>query len=365
MQKQSMPNAKICWQAVAGRNRAYDGAFVYAVRSTGIFCRPSCPSRRPARRHVMFFDSPETAAQRGFRPCLRCRPGAMNGKGADDQAAKWALEACRHIEKHADEPVRLSVLAGQLGAGRFQLLRAFKKATGVSPREYADVIRMNAFKRDLRAGRSVTQSLYEAGFGSSSRLYERAPKQLGMTPSNYRKGGAGMAIDYAIVRCSFDSNKTAKPWWMLAGATTRGVCVVRLGGSEEELKRGLAEEFPQAVLNGANAQLARWASAIVRHIESGGPMPQIPIDVQATAFQRRVWQELSRIPYGETRSYKQIAQSIGKPRAVRAVGSACGANPVALIVPCHRAVRSDGKLGGYRWGLERKETLLRRERQHV
>lgn len=365
MQKQGMPSAEVCWRAVAGRNHAYDGAFVYAVRSTGIFCRPSCPSRRPARRHVTFFNSPETAAQRGFRPCLRCRPCATNGSDARDRATQWTIEACRHIEKHAEEPVRLAALASQLGASRFQLLRAFKKVAGVSPREYADAIRMNVFKRGLRVGRPVTRALYEAGFGSSSRLYERAPKQLGMTPSNYRKGGAGMAIDYAIVRCRLDSGNSDESWWMLVGATTRGVCVVRLGSSEEELKRGLAEEFPQAALNGGNARLARWASAIMRHIERGRPLPEIPLDVKATAFQHRVWQELSRIPYGETRSYQQIARSIGKPRAVRAVGSACAANPVALIVPCHRAVRSDGKLGGYRWGLDRKEILLRRERQQV
>lgn len=365
MKKQSMPGANVCWRAVTSRNRAYDGAFVFAVRSTGIFCRPSCPARRPARRRVMFFNSPEAAARLGFRPCLRCRPWSNSADEVRDQAKRWTLAACRHIEEHLDEMVSLTGLASELGASRFQLLRAFKKTTGVSPREYADQRRMNALKTGLRAGQAVTRALYEAGFGSSSRLYERAPAQLGMTPSSYRKGGEGMEVDYAIVRCSLGraDGDHGEPCWLLVGATRRGVCAVQMGNSEDELKRGLAKEFSQAALNGGNKLLARWTRAIVRHIERGRPLPEIPLDVQATAFQRRVWQELSRIPYGETRSYKQIAQSVGKPRAVRAVGHACATNSVALIVPCHRAIRSDGKLGGYRWGLDRKEVILRRERQ--
>lgn len=367
MEKQKMPGANVCWRAVTSRNRAFDGAFVFAVRSTGIFCRPSCPARRPARRRVMFFNSPEAAARRGFRPCLRCRPCANSSDVARDQAKRWTFAACRYIDEHPDEMVSLTDLASELGVSRFQLLRAFKKITGVSPREYADQRRMNALKSGLRAGQAVTRALYEAGFGSSSRLYERAPAQLGMTPANYRKGGERMEIDYAIVRCSLGraDGDPGEPCWLLVGATQRGVCAVRLGSSEVELKRGLAKEFSQAALNGGNKRLARWTRAIVRHLERGGALPEIPLDVQATVFQRRVWQELSRIPYGETRSYKQIAHSVGKPRAVRAVGHACATNPVALIVPCHRAIRSDGKLGGYRWGLERKETLLRRERQDV
>ncbi|MGH9353209.1 MAG: bifunctional DNA-binding transcriptional regulator/O6-methylguanine-DNA methyltransferase Ada [Terriglobia bacterium] len=360
MQKRSLPNADICWRAVEGRDPSYDGAFVYAVRSTRIFCRPSCPSRRPDRRRVVFFDLPETAMRRGFRPCLRCRPCHEGRDGEGDLAAKWVLEACRYIEGHCDESLNLAALAERFSVSRFQLQRTFKQATGVSPREYADACRMNSLKRELQAGRPVTHALYEAGFGSSSRLYERAPAQLGMTPADYRKGGVGVEINYAIIRCPL--GKPGGSGWMLVGATERGVCAVQMGDSAEELKRGLEKEFPHATLNGSHPQLSRWASAIAGHLQGSGRKLEIPVDVQATAFQRRVWRELAKIPYGETRSYQEVARSIGKPRAVRAVGHACAVNPVAVVVPCHRVVRSDGKLGGYRWGLERKEALLKRER---
>ncbi|HEV2500356.1 MAG TPA: bifunctional DNA-binding transcriptional regulator/O6-methylguanine-DNA methyltransferase Ada [Terriglobia bacterium] len=359
MRKRRIPSTDVCWRAVASRDRSYDGVFVYAVHSTRVFCRPACPSRRPARRHVTFFDSPEAAVHNGFRPCLRCRPFAEGRDGASDQAAKWVLEACRYIEGHAEEPLNLAALAERFGVSRFQLQRTFKKATGVSPREYADACRMKSLKRELQAGRPVTDALYEAGFGSSSRLYERAPAQLGMTPADYRKGGSGMEINYAITRCGL--GKPGSLGWMLVGATERGVCAVRMADSAEELKRGLEKEFPNAKLNGSHPQLSRWAGAIVRHLENGEPKLEVPIDVHATAFQRRVWRELTRIPYGETRSYREVARSMGKPRAVRAVGHACAANPVAVVVPCHRVVRADGKLGGYRWGLERKEALLKHE----
>jgi AraC family transcriptional regulator of adaptative response/methylated-DNA-[protein]-cysteine methyltransferase len=353
----AIPSDDVCWRAVEGRDRSYDGAFVYAVLSTRVYCRPSCPSRRPGRKQVVFFRLPQTAERSGFRPCGRCQPRENDGRGA---GAKWVLEACRYIEGNQEEPLNLSTLAGRFRISPFRLQRTFKKVTGLSPRQYADACRMKLLKNQLRRGRSVADALYEAGYGSSSRLYERAPAQLGMTPATYGKGGAGVAIRYALAPC-----RLGRPGWILVGATDRGVCAVRMGDSADELERDLRAEFPRATLSGSHPQLARWLNSIVKHLQGSHPEIEIPVDVQATAFQRRVWQALAKIPYGTTQSYKEIAKGIGNPKAVRAVGHACAANPVAVIVPCHRAVRSDGKLGGYRWGLERKQALLEYERERA
>lgn len=363
LQNIALRNPNACWRAVEGRDPAYDGAFVYAVLSTRIYCRPSCPSRRPIRERVVFFDLPQTAERSGFRPCLRCRPHESHGASP---GTEWVLEACGYIETHLEDSLSLKTLAQRFGVSVFHLQRTFKSVTGVTPRHYADACRMKRVKSLLRAGQPVTGSLYEVGYGSSSRLYERAGKHLGMTPATYRQGGKGVDINYAIVHCRASrSEKAGSLGWILVGATVRGVCSVRMGDSAQELEDGLRAEFPQAALNSSQPELARWLGQIVDHLAGGAVQLQIPLDVQATAFQRRVWQELMKIPYGATRSYQEVARSVANPKAARAVGHACASNPVAVVVPCHRVVRSDGKLGGYRWGLGRKENLLRLERERA
>lgn len=348
-----MPHSRVCWRAVTRRDPTYDGVFVYAVLSTRVYCRPSCPSRRPAQKRVVFFKQPEEAEHSGFRPCLRCHPRLNPGLNSE---TKRVLDACRYIENNLENPLSLATLAKQFGISRFHLQRTFKKATGISPREYASAFRMKFVKGQLRSGRPVTAALYAAGYGSSSRLYERAAAQLGMTPATYRKGGSGMQINYVTTRCPLG--------WILVGATERGVCAVRMGDRTRDLEQGLRSEFPRAALNGSHPRLSQWIEKIVSHLRGESAAVDIPVDVQATAFQRRVWQELSKIPYGETKSYQEVARRIGKPKAVRAVGRACAINPVAVVVPCHRVLRSDGNLGGYRWGLDRKQALLRLERVH-
>lgn len=351
----AMDKSDARWQAVLRRNAAFDGKFVYAVRSTGVFCRPSCPARRPTRRQVAFFDSPQAAARNGFRACLRCRPAAV------PTAEPWITEACRFIEAACGAgPVSLAGLADRFKLSRFQLLRRFKSAVGMTPRQFERACRMRLVRNELRGGRPVAGAIYEAGFGSGSRLYERSSAELGMTPGEYRKGGQMTEIKYVTVKLPLGKH----PCKMLVAATPRGVCAVQLGNSESELRQGLQAEFPGATIAPGGPRIMRWATDVVRHIEGEIRRLEIPLDVRATAFERRVWQELSRIPRGKTLSYQSVASNMGALGAARAVGGACAANPVALIVPCHRVVRADGKLGGYRWGLELKEALLARERQN-
>lgn len=340
-----------CWRAVEERDRSFDGRFVYAVLSTRVYCRPGCPSRRPARERVTFFAAAHAAEGAGFRPCKRCRPQETARPGFH---VPWMREACRYIEDHRDERLSLAAMAARVGISRFSFQRAFKRETGVSPREYADARRVDLLKSRLRGGSPVADALYEAGYGSSSRLYERAPAHFGMTPATYRKGGLGMEINYAFAKCGLGS--------LLVAATERGVCAVRLGDSVEELERGLRAEFPRARIDGGDVRLAHWVKEVVAHIEGNASRGDIPMDIQGTAFQRRVWNELRKIPYGETRSYGEIARAIGQPAAMRAVGHACATNPIAIVVPCHRVVRSDGQLGGYAGGINRKQALLERER---
>ncbi len=343
-----------CWQAVKSRDRKWDGVFVYGVRSTRIYCRPSCPARRPGRNRVIFFASSVAAQRSGFRPCRRCHP---EQEQILDRRAETAREMCRYIELHHDEPLSLAILAAEFHRTPSHLQRTFKQVIGVSPRQYADACRMGRLRELLRSGQAVTQALYDVGFGSGSRLYERSSSHLGMTPATYRRGGAGMKIHYTIVPCRLGQ--------LLVGTTERGICVVRLGDSAKALEAGLRAEFPQASFADSKPKLARWVREIVSRVQGNAPGDEIPLDVQATAFQRRVWQALGEIPRGTTRSYREIAQEIGKPRAFRAVARACATNPVAVIVPCHRVVRSDGNLGGYRWGLERKEQLLKLEKESI
>ena len=339
------------WQAVEGRDARFDGVFVYGVRSTGVYCKPSCPSRRPRRQQVEFFPSREAAEVAGFRPCLRCKP--REAKATDPQA-EMVLRACRSIEGREGEAVSLEELGAELGVSPHHLQRTFKRLTGITPRQYAAALRLKRFKSRIKEGDEVTAAMYDAGYGSSSRLYEKASGHLGMTPATYRRKGEGMNMGYAIA----DSNLGR----LLVAATDRGVCSVQFGEGDGELEAALFEEYPAASIRRDDTRLGEAVESLLRRLEGARPQIELPLDVQATAFQTRVWEELRRIPYGATRSYAEVAEAMGQPTATRAVARACAANPVALITPCHRVVRSGGALGGYRWGVRRKEELLRRER---
>ncbi len=332
--------------AVAARDRSMDGVFYYAVLSTGIYCRPWCPSKRPLRENVVFFRAREAAEHAGFRPCKRCKPDTA---AASDPSGQLVEKVCRYIDTHPDEPVTLEVLSRALGISPFHLQRTFKARTGITPRAYADSRRLNSLKAGLREGHSVTRSLYDAGYGSSSRLYERATAQLGMTPSRYRKQGAGVTMHYTIAPTPIGR--------MLLAATERGVCAVRFGDSAASLERELSVEYPKAEIVRSDRKLGGHVKAL-REIMQGESSAGLPLDIQATAFQRRVWEELQAIPRGTTKSYSKIAADIGHPKAARAVARACATNPVAIAIPCHRVVREDGAMGGYRWGVNRKKKLL-------
>ncbi|MBI3734160.1 MAG: bifunctional DNA-binding transcriptional regulator/O6-methylguanine-DNA methyltransferase Ada [Chloroflexi bacterium] len=338
------------WQAVLQRDREADGAFVYAVRSTGIYCRPSCPSRRPQRAQVVFYERPAAAEQAGFRACRRCQPRQIAPSAPEPE---WVRAACDYIEAHPGEPLTLDTLSARVHVSPYHLQRTFKRVTGVTPRQYAEARRLERLKTGLKNGGTVTGALYEAGYGSSSRLYERSADQLGMTPAAYRKGGLGMQIHYTLAACRLGR--------LLVAATEKGLCAVSLGDADAALEAALRQEYPAADLRRADAALGEWVHALTDYL-SGQPLRgDLPLDVQATAFQRQVWDALRAIPYGQTRTYSQIALSLGNPKATRAVGHACASNPVSLVIPCHRAVRADGGLGGYRWGLERKRRLLETE----
>ena len=344
------------WRATLARDQAADRIFVYAVRSTGIYCRPSCPSRKPARRHVTFFRTPDAAVRAGFRPCRRCRP---QESARPDARVALVTKACALIDAHGEERLSLSAISRQVGLSPHRLRRAFQHVTGITPRVYAEARRLGRFKQRLREGNSVTHALYDAGYGSSSRVYERAQERLGMTPGTYRRGGQGLRIEYATANSPVGR--------LLVAATPRGVCAVYLGDprSDQALVGALADEYPSAEIRQTNGGVGRWIDVLLQHLDGKQLHVDLPIDVKATAFQHRVWQQLRAIPYGETRSYREIAERLGTPRAARAVGRACATNPVSLIVPCHRAVREDGGLGGYRWGRARKERLLAHERGAV
>ncbi|MFZ0977824.1 MAG: bifunctional DNA-binding transcriptional regulator/O6-methylguanine-DNA methyltransferase Ada [Candidatus Acidiferrales bacterium] len=345
------------WQAVQSRDRSADGAFVYAVRSTGVYCRPSCPSRKPQRQQVVFFALAEAAEQKGFRPCQRCRPRTVQ---LSDPRIAAVASVCREIDARvlADPDARLTLaqLGQSAGMSTHQLERAFRATIGITPRQYADAQRMRRLKSRLKKGDNVTTALYEAGYGSSSRLYERAPSHLGMTPAAYRRGGEGMHIDYTIVDSPLGR--------LLVGATDRGISALYLGESDAALRTAIEKEYPRAELrrdDDGPDSLGEWVEKILAHLRGQKPHLDLPTDVQATAFQRRVWEELRRIPYGTTRTYTQVARAIGNPAAVRAVARACATNPVSVVVPCHRVVREDGNLAGYRWGIGRKQALLEHE----
>jgi AraC family transcriptional regulator of adaptative response/methylated-DNA-[protein]-cysteine methyltransferase len=338
----SLPDRSTAWRAVQQRDRNYDGRFVYAVSSTRVFCRPSCASRRPNRDNVRFFGSPSDAQRAGYRACKRCKPTTLKPRDIETALAS-ALE---FIKSHVQEPVTLSALSRHVGVSAFHLQRSFKRAFGVSPREFHDAERRRLLATRLRKGATVSRATYEAGFGSSSRVYER---KMGMSPATVRKGGAGQKIQFSIVN---------SPLGRLLGAyTEKGVCAVSIGSDDKALERSLRDEFPAADISAAGSAIHEWVTAIVRGI-GGAINPTIPLDAQGSAFQWRVWKALQQIPRGTTMSYSEVAKKIGQPTAARAVARACATNPVALVIPCHRVVRDDGSLGGYRWGLERKQQIL-------
>jgi AraC family transcriptional regulator of adaptative response/methylated-DNA-[protein]-cysteine methyltransferase len=338
------------WQAVLEHDEQFDGAFVYAVRTTGIFCRPSCKSRHPKRRNVEFFRSSDEAQQAGYRACKRCRPDAFL-----DPSHQRVEEICRYIEKRAPEgPITLTHLAQTFHLSPFHLQRTFKRVMGITPREYADAVRVGAFKEHLRSEDTVTDAVFAAGYTSNSQLYARVDDQLGMTPSEYQSGGPS-AIHYATA--------TSPLGVILAASTERGVCAVRLGDTAEQLVEDLRAEFPAAHVTAQDSALRPVLDSLLRHMAGERPHFDLPLDIRATAFQKRVWEALRRIPYGETRTYADIARAINEPAATRAVGNACASNPVAVLIPCHRVIRHDGQIGNYRWGADRKKRLLAIEHQ--
>jgi AraC family transcriptional regulator of adaptative response/methylated-DNA-[protein]-cysteine methyltransferase len=348
-----MPTESEMWRALVARDARSDGRFWYGVATTGVFCRPSCASRRPRRANVRFFASPQAALAAGFRACKRCRPLAPR-----DPAAARLEAVARHIAAHADERLPLARLAARasLSAAHFQ--RRFKAMFGVSPKAYQDGVRLARLKTGLRRGSAVLDAIVGAGYSSTSRVYGEATRNLGMTPSAYRAGGAGETISFAC-------RETTLGWLMMA-ATDRGVCLAEFGADEPALRQRLATEFPNATLvpsaMAAAPELDAWLTAFHEHLAGRAPRPDLPLDLRGTAFQVRVWRFLLGIREGDVMSYAEVAAGIGAPRAVRAAASACGANRVAVLVPCHRVLRADGGLGGYRWGLERKRALLDSER---
>jgi len=336
------------WQATLQRDPRAEGKFFFAVRSTHIYCRPTCPARRPLRGNTVFFRTMQEAEKNGYRPCRRCRPQEqLESVSLVQRAAKLLGDS------NDEESVGLEGVARKLHTSTPKLRRAFHRMTGLSPREFAHAARLERFKKLLREGTGITDALYACGYGSPSRIYEKTNSQLGMTPASYRKGGAGMKITYTVVPSSLGK--------VLVAGTERGISAVYLGDNERLLVSALQNEYPRAQISRVATANNDWLKEILSRVEGHPPSVDLPLDVQATAFQRRVWQELQKIPRGATRTYAQVAKALGKPNCVRAVARACATNPTSVVVPCHRVIRTDGALAGYRWGLQRKEKLLERE----
>lgn len=345
------------WQKVLNRDKASDGAFVYAVRTTGVYCRPSCPSRRGKRENVQFFDRCEDAERAGYRPCMRCRPHLSQTLAAQDNArhAEMVASACRFIET-AEEVPSLEDIAAFVKASPAHFHRIFKAFTGLTPKAYADAHRARKMRAALDEPRiRVTDAIYDAGYNSSSRFYEASARILGMTPRAYRQGGKDADIRFAIGQSALGA--------VLVAASGKGVCAILMGDDPQELIGDLERRFPKANLIGADRDFEDVVAQVVGFVEAPGIGLDLPLNLQGTAFQQRVWQALRDIPAGKTVSYTEIAERIGAPKSVRAVAQACAANKIAVAVPCHRVVRNDGGISGYRWGVERKRDLLERERQ--
>jgi AraC family transcriptional regulator of adaptative response/methylated-DNA-[protein]-cysteine methyltransferase len=337
------------WEAVCRRDRAADGAFYYAVRTTGVYCRPSCSARQPRRENVEFHATPAAAEAAGFRPCKRCKPTAQ---GLAERHAAVVAKACRLIEQ-AEELPSLDDLARGAGLSPFHFHRVFRSVTGVTPKAYADAHRGRRVRDELKSAGTVTEAIYGAGFNSNARFYESSDDLLGMTPSEFRDDGAGATIRFAVGECSLGS--------ILVAATDKGVCAIQFGDDPDALVRNLQDAFSKAKLVGGDAAFEQLVAKVVGFIEAPQHGLDLPLHVRGTAFQQKVWRALRKIRPGTTASYAAIAERIGEPKAVRAVAQACGANPVAVAIPCHRVVRRDGALSGYRWGVERKRALLEKE----
>lgn len=337
------------WAALAARDAAADGRFVFAVRTTGVYCRPSCPSRAARRENVRFYPGPSEAEAAGYRPCRRCRPDAA---GPAERRREAVARACRLIERAETEPA-LDALAAEAGLSAHHFHRVFRAITGVTPRAYARARRAERLAAALPTAGTVTEALYAAGYNAPSRFYAEAPERLGMSPTAYRRGGAGARIRFGVGACALGA--------ILVAASERGVCAILLGDDPDALVRDLQDRFAAAELVGGDAAFEAWMARVIGLVEAPGRGLDLPLDIGGTVFQQRVWEALRRIPVGETASYAEIARAIGLPAAVRAVAMACGANALAVAIPCHRVVRSDGALSGYRWGVERKRALLARE----
>jgi AraC family transcriptional regulator of adaptative response/methylated-DNA-[protein]-cysteine methyltransferase len=349
-----MSSEQARWNAVLKRDTSATGEFIYAVTTTHVYCRPTCPSRRPLRKNVVFFATAAEARAQGFRPCKRCRPDAS----ATKPLHAVIHELARAIEANPEEPFSLQELARRAGYSPFHLQRGFKAVIGSSPKEYQTAARLRMLKSELRRAAPVSDAIYRAGFGSGSRVYEKADTQLGMTPSEYRSGGKGLTISHASGRTPLGL--------IMIGATDRGICFLQFGESERELRDELSRQFPAATIQPMPAthepHFEAWMAALNRHLRGVEPRLDLPLDVRGTAFQLIVWRYLQKVPYGEVRSYAEVAEAIGKPGAARAVAKACASNNIAVLIPCHRVVRGTGELGGYRWGLQRKRVLLDMER---
>jgi len=339
-----------CWSAVERRDHAADGAFVYSVRTTGVYCRPSCASRLPRRQNVAFHKTCADAERAGFRPCKRCRP---NEPALAEARAAAVVRACRLIEE-AEEVPSLDALARAAGMSRFHFHRVFKAVTGVTPKTYAAAHRGRRVREELASRGTVTEAIYGAGFNSNSRFYAAAPGLLGMTPTQFRNGGSGNVIRFAVGECSLGA--------IIVAATDKGVCAIEFGDDPEALVRGLQDRFPNGRLIGGDASFERLVAKVVGFVETPVRGLDLPLDIGGTAFQQRVWNAIRDIPAGSTASYRDLAKRIGAPKAVRAVAQACAANGIAVAIPCHRVVRTDGSSSGYRWGVDRKRALLAREK---
>lgn len=349
-------NQDVMWNAVEARDAAFDGKFLFGVMTTGVYCRPSCGCRLPLRKNVRFFEDAASAEQAGLRACRRCRPNELP---LAEQHATRIRELADFICEHSGAALSLSDLAAHAGLSTFYLQRSFKAVMGVTPKQFIDACRLDAFKGQLRSDGRVTDAIYEAGFGSSSRVYEKVDTHLGMTPAQYRAGGEGIVISWAAADSALGR--------MMIGATDRGICFVQFADSNEELLRMLAAEYPAAAIEPMRPESAvlfqGWMSELKKHLEGAAPDLHLPLDLRATAFQWKVWRYLQSIPYGQVKSYAEVAKDLGQPTAVRAVARACATNRVALVIPCHRVIRGSGDLAGYKWGLARKRALIDQERR--
>lgn len=349
----SKPTNDAMWKAFAGRDASFDGRFVAGVRTTGIYCRASCPARKPLRRNVVFFAAPELARQAGYRPCKRCQPDRV---GVHDAATERVLAICHYIRSALTEPLTLARLGRRFSLSPAHLQRMFKQRVGISPLEYVEACRMDQLKLALRKGASVAEAIYDAGFSSPSRVYERSTRRLGMTPKRYARKAEHERIEYTVVPCALGH--------VLIAATDKGICAIKLGDDVETLEAELHEEFGAAQRVRRDDLRSDWVQGVVALAAGLPAQADLPLDIRGTAFQQMVWKALRRIPAGKTRTYAEVAKIIGRPEAVRAVASACGANPAALLVPCHRVIQTGGGLGGYHWGLDRKRHLLAAEQEN-